>query len=138
MALCHATTGVSSCRVFGADGGTPKLGRAHEYRSPSHHAAPASSWSKLSPVGFKKIQETAARLGGYHIDAPSSERDLALHRFYSGAARTDAADAVLDFVIALESLLLPYDENARLGDLGYRFRMHGAHYLARKRSQRAR
>jgi hypothetical protein len=33
--------------------------------------------------------------------------------------------------------LLPYDENARHGDLGYRFRMHGAHYLANDPVQRA-
>jgi hypothetical protein len=44
---------------------------------------------------------------------------------------------VLDFTIALEALLLPYDEKARHGDLGYRFRMHGAHFLADETAQRA-
>jgi hypothetical protein len=61
---------------------------------------------------------------------PRSPQDLAVHRFRVGAARGDIADAILDFVISLEALLLPYDENARHGDLGYRFRTHGAHYLA--------
>jgi hypothetical protein len=38
--------------------------------------------------------------------------------------------------IALEALLLPYDENARRGDLGYRFRVHGAHYLCEHADER--
>ena len=37
----------------------------------------------------------------------------------------------------VEALPLPYDEKARHGDLGYRFRMHGAHYLADDPAQRA-
>jgi protein-disulfide isomerase-like protein with CxxC motif len=61
---------------------------------------------------------------------PRSAQDLAFHRFVAGAARQSDTDAVLDFTIALEALLLPYDENARRGDLGYRFRIHGAHYLS--------
>ena len=61
---------------------------------------------------------------------PRSERDLALHRYLSGAARSISANALLDLVITLEAILLPYDEYARHGDLSYRFRMHGAHYLA--------
>ena len=56
--------------------------------------------------------------------------------FLPGGADRNAADAVLDFTIALEALLLPYDEKARYGDLGYRFRMHGAHYLADDPAQR--
>lgn len=34
---------------------------------------------------------------------------------------------MLDFVIALEALLLPDDSR---GDLSYRFRLHGAYYLS--------
>lgn len=85
---------------------------------------------------------TAQRLAQHKIMQPQSPQDLALHRFFAGEARrgvTDflpgvadrnAADAVLDFTIALEALLLPYDENARHGDLGYRFRIHGAHFIS--------
>jgi hypothetical protein len=53
-----------------------------------------------------------------------------LHRFHLGAGRASDADAVLDFTIALESLLLPYDEETRRSELSYRFRLHGAHYLS--------
>ncbi len=51
-------------------------------------------------------------------------------------ARGTYADGVLDFTIALEALLLPYDEHARHGDLGYRFRVHGAHYLCEHADER--
>ncbi|MGH3607200.1 MAG: hypothetical protein ACRDRD_03820, partial [Pseudonocardiaceae bacterium] len=43
---------------------------------------------------------------------------------------------MLDFTIALEALLLPYDTDARRGDLSYRFRMHGARYLGNDATDR--
>ncbi|MGD3107562.1 hypothetical protein [Streptomyces sp. YGL11-2] len=90
----------------------------------------------LTPTIFEKVRATADRLQKYNIDEPASVHDFALHRFYQGVARQSSADAVVDFVVALESLLLPYDSDARHGDLGYRFRMHGAHFLAPKKSGR--
>lgn len=109
----------------------------------------AGGHSVLTEEGFATSVATARVLAGYGIVQPRSSKDLALHRFFAGAARqgvTDflpggadrnATDAVLDFAIALEALLLPYDENARHGDLSYRFRMHGAHFLADEAGQRA-
>ena len=93
-------------------------------------------WSSISPAAFERIRATVVQLGGYNVSEPRSPRELALHRFYLGNGRINAVDAVLDFVIALESLLLPYDEDARHAELGYRFRLHGARYLARTRSER--
>jgi hypothetical protein len=95
-----------------------------------------TTWSRLTPSRAGKLLETVGMLEKYSISDPRSERDLALHRFSSGAARSSHADGILDFVIALESLLLPYDEDARRGDLGYRFRLHGAHYLSKTKSER--
>lgn len=89
-----------------------------------------TDWSKISRDDLTSVQATVRKLRTYNLFAPHSTSDLALHRFRLGAARNDVADAILDFTIALEALLLPYDENARQGDLGYRFRTHGAHYLA--------
>lgn len=86
--------------------------------------------SVLTASDFLEIIATGKRLDGYNMAQPRSPRDLALHRFVAGMARQNDADAVLDFAIALEALLLPYDQSARRGDLGYRFRIHGAHYLA--------
>jgi hypothetical protein len=96
-----------------------------------------TTWSGLTPSKAGKLLETVAMLEKYSIGDPRSERDLALHRFSSGAARSNHVDGILDFVIALESLLLPYDEDARRGDLGYRFRLHGAHYLSKAKSERS-
>lgn len=90
----------------------------------------------LTAAIFRKIVATGQQLARYHISEPVSPQDLALHRFATGLARDTYADGVLDFVIVLESLLLPYDRDARRGDLGYRFRVHGAHYLAERADER--
>lgn len=70
------------------------------------------------------------------MNEPRSVRDFALHRFSLGASRQSSADALVDSVVALESLLLPYDSSTRHADLSYRFRVHGAHYLARTKRER--
>jgi hypothetical protein len=69
-------------------------------------------------------------LAQFSLRQPGSSNDLALHRFATGIARPSDADAVLDFVIALEALLLPLDAAARNSDLSYRFRIHGALFIA--------
>jgi hypothetical protein len=94
------------------------------------------TWTGLTSSKAKKLLETVGRLERYSVSDPRSEHDLALHRFSSGLARSNHVDGILDLVIALESLLLPYDEDARKGDLGYRFRLHGAHYLSKTKSER--
>lgn len=60
-----------------------------------------------------------------------------LPRPTTGVARDSDADAVLDFTVTLESLLLPMDADARRTELSHRFRLHGAHYLANDPSERA-
>jgi hypothetical protein len=92
---------------------------------PDHAQEP----SVLTADEVRCVIATAGRLDRFNIAQPQSPKDLALHRFMSGAARNNDTDAVLDFTIALEALLLPYDSDTRRGDLGYRFRMHGACFL---------
>jgi hypothetical protein len=92
--------------------------------------------TKFSEGDFKATLNTMAALKKYSVEQPRSVTDLALHRFVSGCARPVPADAIIDFTIALESLLLPYDEATRHGDLGYRFRMHGAYYLSEEPEDR--
>ncbi|GHD29212.1 hypothetical protein GCM10010335_17680 [Streptomyces galbus] len=94
------------------------------------------SWRVLTPEVFAGVVATAALMEKRSIDKPKSTHDLALHRFCSGVARTDDTDAVLDFTIALESLLLPLQANARHNELSYRFRLHGAYYLTDQASER--
>jgi hypothetical protein len=92
--------------------------------------------SALTAEGFQTLVATGMQLERFHLDEPRSASDLALHRFGTALARDAYADGVLDLTIALEALLLPYDENARRGDLGYRFRVHGAHYLSERADER--
>jgi hypothetical protein len=92
--------------------------------------------SVITREDFTAVITTKKQLEPYHLRIPRSAKDLALHRFIGGIARETPADAVVDFTIALEALLLPYDEATRRSDLGYRFRMHGAHYLSDSVGQR--
>ena len=99
----------------------------------------ASSVDDAAPITrreFGQIGDTVKKLESYTVREPHSTADLALHRFVAGSARDIDADAILDFSIALESLLLPYDSQTRHSDLSYRFRLHGAHYLAAKSRDR--
>ena len=82
----------------------------------------------LDSDGLRKVIATRRQIA--HYSESSSPKSLAIRRFSSGVARTELEDGLVDFTIALEALLLPYDEETRRGELGYRFRMHDAHYLA--------
>jgi hypothetical protein len=98
---------------------------------------PAAINPMISYGDFSAVIATEMKLSSYHLIRPGSPQDLAIHRYVTGMARRNSADTLLDFTIALEALLLPYDKVARRGDLGYRFRMHGAHYLTEDITQRA-
>jgi hypothetical protein len=89
--------------------------------------------SSLGRGALSSVFETRDRLDGYSLLRPRSAKDMALHRFMSGLARTTDVDAVVDFTIALEALLLP---GMSTGELNFRFKLHGAYYLAEEPSQR--
>lgn len=84
----------------------------------------------LTQSMFEEVCHTADRLEEYSLEAPQKPSDLALHRFNLGNGRSDPADSLVDFVVALEALLLPFDVATRSGDLSYRFRVHGALFIA--------
>jgi hypothetical protein len=105
-------------------------------RRPASAAWATARVSALTAEDFQTLIATAKQLERHHIREPTSAHELALHRFTTALARDSYADGALDFTIALEALLLPYDENARRGDLGYRFRVHGAHYLSERADER--
>lgn len=106
------------------------------------HSGPLSiprSSTQPTTIGADALRDVVATipiLTRFSMRQPRSPKDLALHRFAAGIARQNDADAVLDFVIALEALLLPYDPDARHGDLSYRFRVHGAMFIAEATDQR--
>jgi hypothetical protein len=94
----------------------------------------STSTSELTSTVFSAITKTAGCLGHYDLTRPRKPQDLALHRFISGKARQSDVDAVLDYMIGLEALLVP---GSNPGDISYRFSLHGAHYLAGDYSTRA-
>jgi len=69
---------------------------------------------------IQRCRTTTDQLKGYRIDDPQRTPELALRRSNIGNGREDAADALVDFVIALEALLLPYDEQTRRSEMTYR------------------
>jgi len=83
----------------------------------------------LDQSELNEILRTMHRLRAYNLWQPANSRDLALHRFFLGSTRDNAIDSLLDYIIALECFFLPYDPATRHSDLGYRFRLHGAHYI---------
>jgi Apea-like HEPN len=91
----------------------------------------------LESKDLRSIIATGQRVSRYTQNTSYSPKELAIDRFSSGAARQEMEDGLVDFTVSLEALLLPYDEETRRGELGYRFRIHGAHYLADKTSERA-
>jgi len=92
--------------------------------------------SALTQKQFGDACQTATLLEQFRLDTPERPAELALQRFALGCGRSDAIDSILDFVIALEALLLPYDPGTRFADLSYRFRVHGAHFIAGSKEQR--
>ena len=67
------------------------------------------------------------------IVEPKKYQDTALHRFSVGASRRTNADKLVDFVIALESVLL---SGIKSGELSFRFRLNGAFYLSSRAQER--
>lgn len=128
--------GYSVAGAFAAFGPYPRWVLPIHMNIPLTLARQPRKWSTLSNAGTRKVVSVQKKLLQYHIAEPTSEHDLALHRFHIGLARLNPVDSVLDHVIALESLLLPYDENARHGDLSYRFRVHGAYYIGKAKNRR--
>jgi hypothetical protein len=82
-------------------------------------------WPILDEEVLAGVVETFHCLADLNISDPSTSRDLALHRLHLGYSREDDPDALLDFVIALEALLLPDGDQ----ELKYRFCVNGSLYL---------
>lgn len=99
------------------------------YSRPIPTRAFVSGRSRLTQKLFEEACETAERLARYRLDMPERRAELALQRFTAGCGRSDLADSLIDFGIALEALLLPYDGDSGNSNLSYRFRLHGAYFI---------
>lgn len=78
---------------------------------------------------LESVCATAEKLKSQRLDDPQRASEIAVHRFSLGCGRDDASDSLVDFVVSLEALLLPYGDDQR-SEMSYRFRLHGAHFIA--------
>lgn len=75
---------------------------------------------------LKRAIELAEKIPDNAISRPENRKEIALHRFSLGAGEDTPADALIDYVITLEALLLPRKYE---GELSFRLRLHGANFL---------
>jgi hypothetical protein len=84
----------------------------------------------LDDATLTDVAADAERLSVIWAPVPRSPSELAIHRFILGCTRDQDVDALVDFVVCLEAILLPDDPESRRSDLSYRFRLHGAYFIA--------
>lgn len=84
----------------------------------------------LNNSTLAEVAADAERLSGVWAPVPTSASEFAIHRFILGCTRDQDFDALVDFVVCLEAILLPDDPESRRSDLSYRFRLHGAYFIA--------
>ena len=83
------------------------------------------------PLDRQHLQRAEQLAAAMLVSTASGE--IALHRFYLGAARASPSDSLLDYVTALEACLLPGDSQS---ELSYQFRLRGAWFLGATRDER--
>jgi Apea-like HEPN len=71
-------------------------------------------------------RELAERMPHDVFAGAAHRNSIALHRFYLGSIDPSPADAIIDFSIALETILLQEQGS----ELALRFRLYGAYFLA--------
>lgn len=80
------------------------------------------------PVTDNDLAQWVAMANGFGdqiFEQPTDAHDVALHRFATAPARDADADALVDYVVALEAVLLPGIRE----ELRFRFQVHGACFL---------
>ncbi|WP_406702957.1 HEPN domain-containing protein [Streptomyces albidoflavus] len=94
-------------------------------------------WSTVTEKDAVEIARIAGESQKYDLtQKKTATHALALHRYHLGMAKESDVESLLDFVISLEAILLPRDSQVGHSDLSYRFKVHGAHYLASTTDER--
>lgn len=87
---------------------------------------------ELTSEDLARACELAARIPERTFDRPKSRSELSLRRFVIAASQDDDSEAVIDYIIALEGLLLPGTQ----AELSFRFSLNGAHFIAVQPAER--
>jgi hypothetical protein len=91
-----------------------------------------TEYRRITKRDLTRIAELAADEYIANPDRAPGNGSIALRRFRLAASRDTAEDAIVDYVVALESLLIPTDST----EMGYRFKMNGALLLGTSLSER--
>jgi hypothetical protein len=91
------------------------------------------TFAPLGPVELQRAVELAELIPRGCLDNPLQRRDIALHRFSLATSQREDAEAVIDYVIALEALLVPGESTT---DTTLRFSLNGARFLATNPAER--
>jgi hypothetical protein len=95
---------------------------------------PAGPEDELTADELRRAATLADRIPVGCFDKPAKRDEVALRRFLIAEAQEDDAEATIDYVIALEGLLVPTSQ----GESVYRFCLNGARYIADDSSDRRR
>ncbi|MFC9029185.1 hypothetical protein [Streptomyces arboris] len=88
-------------------------------------------WSTVTESDAAEISRIVRESQKYDLtQKKTATHALALHRYQLGMSKESDVESLLDFVISLEAILLPRDGQVGHSDLSYRFKVHGAYYLA--------
>jgi hypothetical protein len=135
-----ADRAVLALQILGIKVGGP--GWVHTSTDPRNTELDELRSLKLSPRAptvivnnalLEQVTQLAELIPEAAISEPKSRHDIALNRFLRGCAASTAGDALLEYTIALEAMLLPSKFE---GELAYRLRVSAAWLLGRDRSTR--
>lgn len=90
-------------------------------------------WSEATEEGLRLAVDLARQIPSDVFRDSSSKHSVAFKRFALGCADPTPSEAVIDFVIALEAVLLP---RSNAGELGFRFALNGAYATGAKDGER--
>jgi hypothetical protein len=94
-----------------------------------------AQWAECDGETLSRAVRLSDRIPDEMFSEPRTRKTVALHRFSLGAEQEYLSEALIDYVIALEAILLPPEKE---GELSYRFRLHGAWFIGRTREERER
>ena len=117
------------------------VGFAHTYAQPGFSDSYGGQQFRLRPSGvtrdcsqeeFNEAVSLAKAIPGSAFERSKSAIDIALYRFSLAATEEGHSEALLDYTIAMEAVLLPNSQN----ELAYRFALHGSRWLAAEQPER--
>jgi len=102
---------------------------------PSHFRLHLSDRGKVCDISHECLQravDIASRIPDSAMRAPGSRSDVALYRFQQAVLEGNHAESLIDYVIALEAMLLSAGSSSK----SYPLRLHGAYFLGSNAEER--